>query len=293
MFIDMHVHTRSKPAPVGPNGAMNYGSPEYLLQRYDVLGIEHAVILPGTPTDCANQIQSNEEALEICERHPGRFLTFCNVDPRMLNNDASSDLGMLIAHYKAQGCRGCGEVQANMPFTDPRMAALFRACEAHEMPVTFHVAARIGGAYGIYDDLGLPLLEQTLEAFPDLIFLGHSQCFWSEISANVTTDNRMTYPEGPVTPGRVVELMRKYPNLHGDISAGSGHNAVSRDEAFGVAFLTEFQDRLYFGTDICAPNTPTPLVDTLLTLRVEGKISEEVFHKVAFANAARLLRLGE
>ena len=54
-------------------------------------------------------------------------------------------------------------------------------------------------------------------------------------------------------------------------------------------FLNEFQDRLYFGTDICAPDTPTPLVDSLLKLKSEGRISDDVFRKVARDNAARLL----
>ena len=46
-----------------------------------------------------------------------------------------------------------------------------------------------------------------------------------------------------------------------------------------------------FGTDICAPDTPTPLVDFLLKLRKEEKISETVFQKVARGNIIRLLEL--
>lgn len=60
------------------------------------------------------------------------------------------------------------------------------------------------------------------------------------------------YPGGPVIPGRrVVELMRRYPNLLGDLSAGSGLNALRRDREFGISFLNEFQDKLYFGHDFC------------------------------------------
>ena len=33
-----------------------------------------------------------------------------------------------------------------------------------------------------------------------------------------------------------MELLRKYPNLYGDLSAGSGYNAITRDPAFGDAF---------------------------------------------------------
>ena len=52
-----------------------------------------------------------------------------------------------------------------------------------------------------------------------------------------------------------------------------------------------FQDRLMFGTDICVPNVPTPLVDYLLKLKNEHKISVTVFNKVARENAIRILKL--
>ena len=89
--------------------------------------------------------------------------------------------------------------------------------------------------------------------------------------------------------------MRRYPNLYGDLSAGSGHNAVSRDPDFGYAFLTEFQDRLCFGTDVCAPSNRN---DVLIYLKnflekslADGKISQAVFDKVARENAITLLNL--
>lgn len=291
MFIDIHVHTNSRPAPLRAGGKATYATPEYLMRRYQLLGIETAVILPGTCPECAHQVQSAEEALDICHRHPGSFVTFCNVHPRMASNSPDADLGSILAYYKSLGCKGCGEATANLAFDDPLMENLFRACEQHSMPLTFHIAPRIGGCYGLYDDPGLPRLEQALRNFPKLTFLGHSQPFWAEISTLEGVPDRNTYPAGPVTEGRVVQLMRTYPNLHGDLSAGSGHNAVSRDEAFGVRFLEEFQDRLYFGTDICHPDTPTPLVDYLLHLRDTRKISEDVFCKVARENAVRLLGL--
>ena len=85
--------------------------------------------------------------------------------------------------------------------------------------------------------------------------------------------------------------MRRYENLMGDLSAGSGHNALARDPEYAAGFLEEFQDRLLFGTDICAPDAPTPLVDFLTGLRDSGKITQTVFDKVARENAIRLLDL--
>jgi len=107
-----------------------------------------------------------------------------------------------------------------------------------------------------------------------------------------TPDERGGYPKHPVhEEGAVPKLFRRYGNLHGDLSAGSGCNALTRDPEYAVRFLNEFQDRLFFGTDICAPDTPTPLVDFLLGLRNSGMISETVFQKVARENAIRLLGL--
>ena len=81
MFIDIHVHTRKIPGP--PRyGKPAYATPEQLLERYDATGVECAVLLPGVNPECAYVPQSNEEVLDIAECHPGRFIPFCNVDPR-------------------------------------------------------------------------------------------------------------------------------------------------------------------------------------------------------------------
>jgi len=110
----------------------------------------------------------------------------------------------------------------------------------------------------------------------------------------VTEETRGGYPKTPVVEGgRVVELMRAHRSLCGDLSAGSGHNAVSRDPAFGYRFLDEFQDRLFFGTDICAPSNKTPLVGFLNDAVAGGHISREAYEKIAWRNTARLLGLDE
>ena len=61
--------------------------------------------------------------------------------------------------------------------------------------------------------------------------------------------------------------------------------------SLGPKFLTEFQDRLLFGTDICFFDMPFPMVDLLLEWRDTNKISEEAFNKVARENAVKLLGL--
>jgi len=99
-------------------------------------------------------------------------------------------------------------------------------------------------------------------------------------------------PKGPVKEeGVIPKLMRLYPNLYGDLSDGTAHNALARDPEYGPKFLTEFQDRLLFGTDLCFPDMPIHLIDTLINWRDTGKISETVFNKVARENAIRMFDL--
>ena len=95
------------------------------------------------------------------------------------------------------------------------------------------------------------MLEEALETYPRLKFIGHSQPFWHEISQDAKPDlkSRMEWGKGPVKEGgRLVCLMRNYKNLYADLSANSGGCAIMRDEKFGLQFLEEFQDRLMFGT---------------------------------------------
>lgn len=88
------------------------------------------------------------------------------------------------------------------------------------------------------------------------------------------------------------KLLRKYPNLHLDLSDGTAYNALTRDPEYGPAFLEEFQDRAYFGTDFCNTDyTDIKLARTLLEWRDQGKISKTAFRKIERENAIRLLNL--
>ena len=287
--IDIHVHTASSkgfPRIHGDNAT--YASPEELRIKYNGWGIEKGVVLPSIGSECACHSVTNQEIQELVHRFPETLDWFCNIDPRWITNDETANFTPMIEYFKSLGAKGVGEICSNIYFDDPRAWNLFRHCEACQMPVTFHIG-NMGGDYGLVDELGLPRLEKTLKEFPNLIFLGHSQKFWAEISADCTEELRNGYPTGKVIPGRVVELMRKYPNLHGDLSAGSGGNAVIRDPEFGYAFMEEFQDRLYFGTDTCSPVNEFALSAYLDEAVLSGKISETVYRKISRENALLIL----
>jgi len=64
-----------------------------------------------------------------------------------------------------------------------------------------------------------------------------------------------------------------------------------RTPKYGAKFLTEFQDRLYFGTDRCYVGNYPKIITLLTDWRDSGMISETVFHKIAKENAVKLLGL--
>lgn len=293
MLIDIHTHAAfARPAGMTRANGSAYPAPERLIAMMDAHGIDRAVVLCILSPECSYTLVTPEEVLGIRDLYPERIIPFCNLDPRYIGNSPKSDFRPLLKTYRKLGCKGIGEYTANLYFDDPLNLNLFRQVEEIGLPLTFHIATAVGVGYGCADDPGLPRLERILQTFPRLMLLGHSQPFWAEISADVTPAERAGYPKGPVTPGRIVDLMRRFPNLLGDLSAHSGFNAISRDPAFGDAFLEEFQDRLFWGTDIANDPQELPNVAYFRQLRAEKRISDEAYEKITWRNANRLFDLG-
>ncbi len=292
MVIDAHEHVVQRPGFADPRWGESFITAAQLVALMDRAGIDKAVVLPCVPAEALLTPQTNEEAYAAADQFPGRFIKFCCADPRQGNN-LNMDFVPLLEYYKSLGAVGFGEFTANLWWYDPRVQNILVACEEVGFPFVFHVATRDYNTYGVITQPGLIELEQALKSYPRLQFLGHSQAFWAEVGPHPSTTEREGYPKGPVKPGgRVPELMRRYPSLWGDLSAGSGHNAVSRDPAWGYSFLEEFQDRLLMGLDVCwASHNTWPLIDFLRDARDRGAISSTVFDKVMGGNAARLLSL--
>lgn len=300
MFIDVHSHAFKKHPPV--KGRDVFSTPEQVLEIYDRMDIEKGALLPVVSPEVYFP-QSNEYILEVVDKYPDRFFPFCNVDPRSLTNSPDADFEEVLLYYKNLGCKGLGEVMPNLPILDPMVQNLFRYAEKVGLPVIFDMQDRIGGIFGLYDQPGLPGLEHTLQRFPDLKIIGHGPAFWAEIGRLRTPADRSSLllpdwsciggkPEYPVEEeGVVPHLFRRYNNLYGDLSSECGWNALARDVDYAVSFLEEFQDRLFFGTDICGPDTPLPLAGFLINLVEEGKISEVIFKKVAKENAVKFFNL--
>lgn len=290
--IDIHEHVIPRRGFLLPSGETVTTAAE-LVAIMDRVGIDKMVALPLSSPETYHFVQSVEEVMEACDQYPGRFIKFCNVDPRLKDNSPSHDFVRILRYYQSLGCKGLGEFTANLWWDDPRVQQLLAGCEEVGFPVTFHIATQEFDTYGLITEAGLGGLERALKKFPTLQLLGHSQGFWSEVAPYPTKAERGGYPKGNVAPGgRVLELLRTYGNLWGDLSAGSGYNAVSRDPEWGYAFIEEFQDRLLLGLDICRPsNDECKLVGFLNDAVTTGSISRAAYEKVMGGNAARLLKL--
>ena len=293
--IDVHAHAD----PYYQSGPLYGGSPyvasvKDLLSAYDRLNIEKGLLMPLVSPEFHWVQTTNGSCKELAELYPDRFLWACNVDPRSMGNDPHADLSVLLNHYKSLGARSIGELTVNLYADDLFVDNLFYHAAQCDLPVTIHVGTQIGKCYGIVDDLGLPRIEKMLKKHPDLKLIGHSQPFWAELGTNVTEANRNRWPTGKVEEGRVARLMREYPNLYCDLSAGSGCNAMTRDPEYTAKFVEEFSDRILYGCDICQPATEKHLerLDSFLDQMVEdGMISEKSYYKIVRGNAIRLLKL--
>ncbi len=281
--IDFHMHLSRM--PVYKKDKLFVSEPESMLGHMDQLDIQKAVLMSAgeSPAD----LGYNESNRDICSRYPDRFLWMCNLD--ICEPNAVYEK---LADCKAQGAVGIGEMMQNLPLDHPFLQAVFSAAAKLQLPVTFHMSPEEGYNYGVVDKPGLPLLEQTLQAFPDVKFLGHSQPFWIEISSDAPTDpkGRNSWGKGPVVPkGALLRLFEKYPNLYGDLSANSGARAIMRDEDFGIRFLEKYADRLLFATDMLNLQQTMPLAGWMEEKLAEGKLSQETCRKIFYKNACCIL----
>ena len=295
MIIDCHAHVFAFPKLRTPSGT-TFMSAEDQIKVMDAKGVDMAVILPLNNPETPTEHQSIGEVLSICEKYPGRFIPFCNVDPRLPRHPGKmkvEDFDVILEQCRDLGCKGMGELTCRIPWDDPSLMLLLASCEKVNFPVTFHTITPDVNSYGLIDDLGFPRFEKTLRKFPALKFFGHSPGFWSEISGDVTQKTKCGYNKTPVKPGGTLQrLFRKYPNLYGDMSAGSGFNALTRDPGHAYEFIDEFQDRLLLGLDYCSTRNNMQHVEWLTEQRDAKKISSKAYEKIMWRNLNRAINLG-
>lgn len=276
-IIDVHTHIGTYTDP------KKNLSPEALISWMDEHQIEKSVVLPLTSPESTKYLQTTESVLAAAKQHPDRLIPFCSVDPRTTHAGSVKSLVDMIQAWVDQGAKGFGEHKVGLNFDDPLMMRVYEACQEVGIPLLFHID-NIRGK----DVPGLKRLENALKTFPELNFIGHGPGWWASISGGLTPKELGGYPNSQVKPGGAIdELMTRYPNIYGDLSAGSGANAISRDLAFGTEFLIRRQDRILFGTDYLAPGQQVPQFELFEKIELPDAVLSKIYRE----NAVKLLKL--
>ena len=267
--IDIHPHT-------------DYSgrTDEQLIAHQRTMGVTHTILLPagrffGLEAMCGG----NDRVAEIVRRLPREYSCFANEVPYL--SEAREEL----MRWLKRGALGIGEQKFQLEADSRGIEIVADVAREFGVPVLLHFQfARYNTSFDRF--------HRMLEKYPAVNFIGHAQTWWANIGAKA--DQSVLYPKGAVTPGGITDrLLADYPNMFGDLSAGSGLNALRRDEDHARAFLARHQDKLMFGSDCndvvgqgeaCSGSQMLAAVRRL----APDKSAER---KMLFENARRLLKL--
>lgn len=277
-FVDVHTHLGQTWNSTQPLTA------EDLLRWMDSHRIAQAVVLPLISPESSSYPLTTDFVLAETKPHRDRLIPFCSIDPRTSFGGGHKGLVEMLSRYIDAGAKGFGEHKPGVRMDDPRNLALYAACNELKLPLLFHVDNQRN-----MDAPGLPGLAKALASAPDAKFIGHGPGWWASISGGASQNDLGGYPRGEVAPGGAIDaLMDKFPNLYGDLSAGSGAGAINRDLKFGREFFIRRADRLMFGTDFLAPGQDVPQFELFETIELPA----DVRAKISRENARKLLELG-
>jgi predicted TIM-barrel fold metal-dependent hydrolase len=280
-IIDIHQH-------VGYTGRSDEG----LIAHQRALGATMTLLLPAgrpvitasTHQGVANGLQAqclgNEACLRLATAHPKAFAFAANEVPDI--DGAAAE----IERYLRRGARVIAEQKFGVECDSPEMRRIYELARAHRVPVLMH------WQFKMYN-YGFERFHTMLEKYPQVNFIGHAQTWWANIDRN-HRDQSVLYPKGPVTPGGLTDrYLADYPNMYGDLSAGSGLNALTRDEDFTRDFLARHQDKLLFGSDCTDVEGSGPRCQGAQTIAALRRLSANrgIERKLLYDNARRVLRL--
>jgi predicted TIM-barrel fold metal-dependent hydrolase len=268
-IIDIHQHTTYLDR-----------TDDDLVAHQRALGVTKTILLPaGRRYGLAARASGNDSVVALARRFPKEFVFFANELPDI--PEAKS----VITQYLKAGAIGIGEQKFPVEADSPHIELVATIAQEFRVPVLLHFE------HGNYN-LNFARFHRILEKFPRVNFIGHAQTWWGNIDKN--HDQTVMYPKTKVTPGGITDrLLADYPNMYADMSAGSGLNAMLRDEDHARGFLERHQNKLLYGSD-CADNAPntdkcsgSKQIATIRRLAPSRKIER----KILYENAAKLMRI--
>ena len=268
-IIDIHQHT-------------NYAgrSDEELIRHQREMGVAKTVLLPaGSKYGLAADCGGNDTVVAVAKRLPKEYVYFANELPDI------PEARPVIEKYLKAGAIGIGEQKFPVDADSPHIELIAKLAEEHGVPVLLHFE------YQKYN-LNIDRFHRILQRHPKVNFIGHAQTWWCNIDK--ACDQKTMYPTGPVTPGGISDrLLADYPNMYGDLSAGSGLNALLRDEGHTREFLKRHQDKLLFGSDCNDREGSGPKCQGSQTIAAVKRLAPDkrVERKLLYGNASKLLKI--
>ena len=281
-IIDIHQH-------VGYSGRPD----DVLLKHQRAMGVSKTILLPAgrtvisasTHDGVSNGLQAkalgNEACYQFARAHPKAYLFGANEVPDV--PDATKE----IEKYLKLGGVVIGEQKFGVECDSPEMQNIYQLAADYRVPVLMHWQVKMY-------NYGFERFYKMLEKYPRTTFVGHAQTWWANIDKNYKDDAKNLYPKGKVTPGGITDrYLTDYPNMYGDLSAGSGLNALARDEDHAREFLNRHQDKLIYGSD-CSDLTGTiPACQGAKTIAAVRRLApdKKAEHKMLYQNARRVFRI--
>jgi len=221
----------------------------------------------------------NESVLDMARAHPGEYRFGANEV-----TDLPESRMEIEKHLKLGGVI-IGEQKFGIECDSRESRLLYDLAAEYQVPILLHFQ------HGTYN-LGYEHFGKMLEKHPRTTFIGHAQTFWANIDAK-HADQAVLYPKGPITAGGLTDrYLADYPNMFADMSAGSGLNALTRDEDHTRGFLDRHQTKILYGSD-CADQvgsgTGCQGAQTIAAIRrfAPNKSAER---KILYDNARQLFR---
>jgi predicted TIM-barrel fold metal-dependent hydrolase len=268
-IIDIHQHT-------------NYSgrSDAELVRHQREMGVSRTVLLPaGSKYGLAAGAGGNDTVVALAHEYPKEFVFFANELPDI------PETRTVLEKYLDLGAIGIGEQKFPVDADSKYIDLIATIAQEHSVPVLLHFE------YKNYN-LGFERFAKVLERHPKVNFIGHAQTWWGNIDKN--HDQSVMYPKGLVTPGGITDrLLSDYPNMYGDMSAGSGLNSMLRDEEHARDFLKRHQDKLMFGSDCNdrEANGPQCLGSKIIAAIRRLSPDKRVERTILYGNASKLLKI--
>ena len=268
-IIDIHQHTH-----------YSGRSDADLIAHQRTMGITKTILLPaGSLHGLEADAWGNDSCLALVKKYPKEYAFFANELPDI------EDTRAVIEKYLKLGAIGIGEQKYFVDADSRHIELIASIAQAYNVPVLLHFQ------HGKYN-MNFARFHKILEKFPRVNFIGHAQTWWGNIDRD--HDQQVMYPKNKVTAGGWSDRwLSDYPNMFGDLSAGSGLNALQRDEDHAREFLKRHQDKLLYGSDCndrvgkgekCSGSQQIATIRRLVS-------DPNILRKIFSQNARRVLRL--